>query len=82
MDDEEKNLNINEILINPADINDIRKKYVDEKILDNGNREAIFYFDEDYNITSKDIAYYARIEEYNKKNQLIRCDVEELFDNE
>ena len=31
---------------------------------------------------SKDNAYYVRIEEYNSKNYLIKCDVEELFDNE
>ena len=42
MDEEEKNLNINEVLINPKDINELRKKYVSEKILDNGNGEAIF----------------------------------------
>ena len=82
MDEEEKNLNINEVLINPKDINELRKKYVNEKILDNGNRQAIFYFDKDYNLTDKDNAYYVRIEEYNCKNYLIKCDVEELFDNE
>ncbi|MCI6627131.1 MAG: hypothetical protein MSH29_02350 [Tenericutes bacterium] len=82
MDEEEKNLNINEVLINPKDINELRKKYVNEKILDNGNRQAIFYFDKDYNLTDKDNAYYVRIEEYNSKNYLIKCDVEELFDNE
>ncbi len=82
MDEEERNLNINEVLINPKDINELRKKYVSEKILDNGNRQAIFYFDKDYNITDKDNAYYVRIEEYNSKNYLIKCDVEELFDNE
>lgn len=82
MDEEERNLNINETLINPEDINELRKKYVSEKILDNGNRQAIFYFDKDYNITDKDNAYYVRIEEYNSKNYLIKCDVEELFDNE
>ena len=82
MDEEEKNLNINEVLINPKDINEHRKKYVNEKILDNGNRQAIFYFDKDYNLTDKDNAYYVRIEEYNSKNYLIKCDVEELFDNE
>ena len=82
MDEEEKNLNINELLINPKDINELRKKYVNEKILDNGNRQAIFYFDKDYNLTDKDNAYYVRIEEYNSKNYLIKCDVEELFDNE
>lgn len=82
MDEEEKNLNINEVLINPKDINELRKKYVNEKILDNGNRQGIFYFDKDYNLTDKDNAYYVRIEEYNSKNYLIKCDVEELFDNE
>ena len=82
MDEEERNLNINEVLINPKDINELRKKYVSEKILDNGNRQAIFYFDKDYNITDKDNAYYVRIEEYNSKNYLIKCDVEELLDNE
>ena len=82
MDEEEKNLNINEVLINPKDINELRKKYVNEKILDNGNRQAIFYFDKDYNLNDKDNAYYVRIEEYNSKNYLIKCDVEELFDNE
>ena len=82
MDEEEKNLNINEVLINPKDINELRKKYVNEKILDNGNRQAIFYFDKDYNLTDKDNAYYVRIEEYNSKNYLIKCYVEELFDNE
>lgn len=82
MDEEERNLNINEVLINPKDINELRKKYVSEKILDNGNRQAIFYFDKDYNLTDKDNAYYVRIEEYNSKNYLIKCDVEELFDNE
>lgn len=82
MDEEERNLNINEVLINPKDINELRKKYVSEKILDNGNRQAIFYFDKDYNITDKDNAYYVRIDEYNSKNYLIKCDVEELFDNE
>lgn len=82
MDEEEKNLNINEVLINPKDINELRKKYVNEKILDNGNRQAIYYFDKDYNLTDKDNAYYVRIEEYNSKNYLIKCDVEELFDNE
>ena len=82
MDEEEKNLNINVVLINPKDINELRKKYVNEKILDNGNRQAIFYFDKDYNLTDKDNAYYVRIEEYNSKNYLIKCDVEELFDNE
>lgn len=82
MDEEEKNLNINEVLINPKDINELRKKYVSEKILDNGNRQAIFYFDKNYNLTDKDNAYYVRIEEYNSKNYLIKCDVEELFDNE
>ena len=82
MDEEEKNLNINEVLINPKDINELRKKYVNEKILDNGNRQAIFYFDKDYNLTDKDNAYYVRIEECNSKNYLIKCDVEELFDNE
>lgn len=82
MDEEEKNLNINEVLINPKDINELRKKYVNEKILYNGNRQAIFYFDKDYNLTDKDNAYYVRIEEYNSKNYLIKCDVEELFDNE
>lgn len=82
MDEEEKNLNINEVLINPKDINELRKKYVNEKILDDGNRQAIFYFDKDYNLTDKDNAYYVRIEEYNSKNYLIKCDVEELFDNE
>ncbi len=82
MDEEERNLNINELLINPKDINELRKKYVNEKILDNGNRQAIFYFDKDYNLTDKDNAYYVRIEEYNSKNYLIKCDVEELFDNE
>ncbi len=82
MDEEERNLNINEVLINPKDINELRKKYVNEKILDNGNRQAIFYFDKDYNLTDKDNAYYVRIEEYNSKNYLIKCDVEELFDNE
>ena len=82
MDEEEKNLNINEVLINPKDINELRKKYVNEKILDNGNRQAIFYFYKDYNLTDKDNAYYVRIEEYNSKNYLIKCDVEELFDNE
>ena len=82
MDEEERNLNINELLINPKDINELRKKYVNEKILDNGNRQAIFYFDNDYNLTDKDNAYYVRIEEYNSKNYLIKCDVEELFDNE
>lgn len=82
MDEEEKNLNINEVLINPKDINELRKKYVNEKILDNGNRQAIFYFDKNYNLTDKDNAYYVRIEEYNSKNYLIKCDVEELFDNE
>lgn len=82
MDEEEKNLNINEVLINPKDINELRKKYVNEKILDNGNRQAIFYFDKDYNLTDKDNAYYVRIEEYSSKNYLIKCDVEELFDNE
>ena len=82
MDEEEKNLNINEVLINPKDINELRKKYVNEKILDNGNRQAIFYFDKDYNLTDKDNAYYVRIEEYNSKNYLIKCDVEELFDNQ
>ena len=59
MDEEERNLNINELLINPKDINELRKKYVNEKILDNGNRQAIFYFDKDYNLTDKDNAYYA-----------------------
>ena len=82
MDEEERNLNINELLINPKDINELRKKYVNEKILDNGNRQAIFYFDKDYNLTDKDNAYYVRIEEYNSKNYLIKCDVEELLDNE
>ena len=82
MDEEERNLNINEVLINPKDINELRKKYVSEKILDNGNRQAIYYFDKDYNLTDKDNAYYVRIEEYNSKNYLIKCDVEELFDNE
>lgn len=82
MDEEERNLNINEVLINPKYINELRKKYVNEKILDNGNRQAIFYFDKDYNLTDKDNAYYVRIEEYNSKNYLIKCDVEELFDNE
>ena len=83
MDEEERNLNINEVLINPKDINELRKKYVSEKILDNGNRQAIFYFDKNYNLTDKeDNAYYVRIEEYNSKNYLIKCDVEELFDNE
>lgn len=82
MNEEEKNLNINEVLINPKDINELRKKYVNEKILDNGNRQAIYYFDKDYNLTDKDNAYYVRIEEYNSKNYLIKCDVEELFDNE
>lgn len=82
MDEEERNLNINEVLINPKDINELRKKYVNEKILDNGNRQVIFYFDKDYNLTDKDNAYYVRIEEYNSKNYLIKCDVEELFDNE
>ncbi len=82
MDEEERNLNINEVLINPKDINELRKKYVNEKILDNGNRQAIFYFDKDYNLTDKDNAYYVRIEEYNSKNYLIKCDVEELFNNE
>ena len=82
MDEEERNLNINEVLINPKEINEHRKKYVNEKILDNGNRQAIFYFDKDYNLTDKDNAYYVRIEEYNSKNYLIKCDVEELFDNE
>ena len=82
MDEEEKNLNINEVLINPKDINELRKKYVNEKILDNGNRQAIFYFDKDYNLTDKANAYYVRIDEYNSKNYLIKCDVEELFDNE
>lgn len=82
MDEEERNLNINEVLINPKDINEFRKKYVSEKILDNGNRQAIFYFDKNYNLTDKDNAYYVRIEEYNSKNYLIKCDVEELFDNE
>lgn len=82
MDEEERNLNINEVLINPKDINELRKKYVNEKILDNGNRQAIFYFDKDYNLTDKDNAYYVRIEEYNSKNYLIKCDIEELFDNE
>ena len=82
MDEEERNLNINEALINPKDINELRKKYVNEKILKNGNRQAIFYFDKDYNLTDKDNAYYVRIEEYNSKNYLIKCDVEELFDNE
>lgn len=82
MDEEERNLNINELLINPKDINELRKKYVNEKILDNGNRQAIYYFDKDYNLTDKDNAYYVRIEEYNSKNYLIKCDVEELFDNE
>ena len=82
MDEEERNLNINELLINPKDIKELRKKYVNEKILDNGNRQAIFYFDKDYNLTDKDNAYYVRIEEYNSKNYLIKCDVEELFDNE
>ena len=82
MDEEERNLNINELLINPKDINELRKKYVNDKILDNGNRQAIFYFDKDYNLTDKDNAYYVRIEEYNSKNYLIKCDVEELFDNE
>ena len=82
MDEEERNLNINELLINPKDINELRKKYVNEKILDNGNRQAIFYFDKDYNLTDKDNAYYVRIEEYNSKHYLIKCDVEELFDNE
>ena len=82
MDEEERNLNINEVLINPKDINELIKKYVNEKILDNGNRQAIFYFDKDYNLTDKDNAYYVRIEEYNSKNYLIKCDVEELFDNE
>ena len=62
MDEEERNLNINELLINPKDINELRKKYVNEKILDNGNRQAIFYFDKDYNLTDKDNAYYVRIE--------------------
>ncbi len=82
MDEEERNLNINEVLINPKDINELRKKYVSEKILDNGNRQAIFYFDKNYNLTDKDNAYYVRIEEYNSRNYLIKCDVEELFDNE
>lgn len=82
MDEEERNLNINEVLINPKDINELRKKYVSEKILDNGNRQAIFYFDKNYNLTDKDSAYYVRIEEYNSKNYLIKCDVEELFNNE
>ena len=82
MDEEERNLNINEVLINPKDINELRKKYVNEKIVDNGNRQAIFYFDKDYHLTDKDNAYYVRIEEYNSKNYLIKCDVEELFDNE
>lgn len=82
MDEEERNLNINEVLINPKDINELRKKYVSEKILDNGNRQAIFYFDKNYNLTDKDNAYYVRIEEYNSKNYLIKCDVEELFNNE
>lgn len=82
MDEEERNLNINEVLINPKDINELRKKYVSEKILDNGNRQAIFYFDKNYNLTDKDNAHYVRIEEYNSKNYLIKCDVEELFDNE
>ena len=40
------------------------------------------YFDKNYNLTDKDNAYYVRIEEYNSKNYLIKCDVEELFDNE
>ena len=61
---------------------ELMKKYVSEKILDNGNRQAIFYFDKDYNLTDKDNAYYVRIEEYNSKNYLIKCDVEELFNNE
>ena len=65
MDEEERNLNINEVLINPKYINELRKKYVNEKILDNGNRQAIFYFDKDY----------GRIEEYNSKNYLIKFDV-------
>ena len=82
MDEEERNLNINEVLINPKDINELRKKYVSEKILYTGNRQAIFYFDKNYNLTDKDNAYYVRIEEYNSKNYLIKCDVEELFDNE
>ena len=82
MDEEERNLNINEVLINPKDINELRKKYVSEKILDNGNRQAIFYFDKNYNLTDKDNAYYVIIEEYNSKNYLIKCDVEELFNNE
>lgn len=82
MDDEERNLNLNEILIGPKDINELRKKYVKEKILDNGNRQAIFYFDKDYNITDRENAYYVRIEEYNSKNYLIKCDIEELFNDE
>lgn len=80
--EEERNLFINEQLIDPKNINEFRKKYVIDKMLEDGSRQAIFYFDKDYNLTDKDNAHYMRIEEYDSKGYLTKCDVEELLDIE
>lgn len=80
--EEERNLFINEQLIDPKNINEFRKKYVIDKMLEDGSRQAIFYFDKNYNLTDKDNAYYMRIEEYDSKGYLTKCDVEELLDIE
>ena len=79
MNDVEENFDVNEILISPDDVNDFRNKYMSEKKLKNGNRQVIVYLNKNYDVTDKENARYARIEEYNSDNYLIRCDVEDLL---